>query len=525
MNKTISINLGSIFFHIDEVAFNKLKSYLDDIKLYLHQEESKDEIINDIETRIAEIFMNEREDAQQVISIEVVEKVIKIMGNPEDYRVDGDSNYDNHSTNHKTNRKLYRDQDAKVLGGISAGFGHYFKIDAIWLRILFVLLTIITSGSFILVYIACWLLIPPALTTSEKLAMQGEEINLSNIEKKVKENYNKFAQKVDDIDYEKYKAQTKNSAQKVGDGAVKAFNSLGRFIKKAIGLLLIFLAGAMLLSLTISLFSLGSISVFGDINYYDLGLGDLSLPLWVYGIILFISIAIPFFYLLILGLKLLVTNLRKLGRALNISLFTIWIFAVFSLILFAVKHSLKDTHKAELVEVRETNFSSKDTISIAMAENIRYNINSVKSYTNQLVFDKNNKEIAIGRLININLKATTDSVAKIRVEKSARSTSKVKAKDLANEVDYQIKLNTNQIKLDNYFKIPAAYVNHKTGVEVTLLLPDGIHINVDEHVFNFKNRFRTFNEIEAIKPNQLSRIDHRTSICISCPIQKKDTIQ
>jgi len=217
MNKTISINLGSIFFHIDEIAFNKLKSYLDDIKLYLHNEESKDEIINDIEVRIAEIFMEERQDEQQVISVEVVEKVIKIMGNPEDYRVDDTTDYQDFSKeNYKSYRKLYRDKDTSILGGVSAGFGHYFRIDAIWIRVLFILMGIFSAGTGVIIYIACWLLIPPALTTSEKLAMRGKPINFSNIEQKVKENYEKFTQKMDDIDYEKYKAQTKSGAQKLG---------------------------------------------------------------------------------------------------------------------------------------------------------------------------------------------------------------------------------------------------------------------------------------------------------------------
>lgn len=525
MNKTISINLGSIFFHIDEIAFAKLKSYLDDIKLYLNNEESKDEIISDIEARIAEIFVNERIDEQQVISVANVEKVIGIMGNPEDYKVD-DTDYETHQ-NYKSYRKLYRDVDAKIIGGVSAGFGHYFRIDAIWIRVLFILFAVFSGGTGLIIYVACWLLIQPALTTSEKLAMRGEEINFSNIERKVKENYDKFAKKVDDIDYEKYKAQTKSGAQKLGNGLVEALNALGSFIKKLLGVLLIFISGLVLLSLLASIFGLGSVSFFSDFNNYNIGFSGFDFPIWVLGVLIFFSVGVPFFYVLILGLKLLINNLASLGKPTNISLFAVWIIAIFSLIFIGIKQNLKDTQKIEIVEVIDTPYTSQDTLSIKMHESIRFNVNSDKSNENSIVYDEDDNELTVGTMINVNFKSTNDSIVKIRVEKSARSTSKSNAKEIANLIAYNISTANHQLILDNYFTTSTEFVNHKLALEISVLLPNNIHIELENTLNNFKSRYQHIGELNIPKLDEVFQVQKQKLVCKTCPketTQAKDSL-
>jgi phage shock protein PspC (stress-responsive transcriptional regulator) len=69
-----------------------------------------------------------------------------------------------------------------MISGVSAGLGHYFGIDAVWVRILFILL--VWGGTGVLAYIILWIVVPAAVTTSEKLEMTGEPVNISNIEKK-----------------------------------------------------------------------------------------------------------------------------------------------------------------------------------------------------------------------------------------------------------------------------------------------------------------------------------------------------
>ena len=88
MNKTVNINLAGISFHIDENAFGKLSRYLEAIRKSLKGAEGSEEIMQDIETRIAELFSEKIEFQSQVISLKELDEVIAVMGQPEDYEVD-----------------------------------------------------------------------------------------------------------------------------------------------------------------------------------------------------------------------------------------------------------------------------------------------------------------------------------------------------------------------------------------------------------------------------------------------------
>ena len=91
MNKTININLGGIFFHIDELAYQKLRLYLDAIRRSLSDDpQGRDEILNDIELRIGELLSERIKDVRQVVNENDIDEITKIMGKPEDYLVDED---------------------------------------------------------------------------------------------------------------------------------------------------------------------------------------------------------------------------------------------------------------------------------------------------------------------------------------------------------------------------------------------------------------------------------------------------
>src|SRR5690606_26429323 len=128
MNKTVNINLGGTFFYIDEEAYQKLSRYFEAIKKHLSDSDGKDEIMRDIEIRIAELFSAKLKSDRQVISMEDLDEVIEIMGEPEDYRIDDDQAPErpSYTSSQKTSKKLYRDTEEGILGGVLAGLGHYF---------------------------------------------------------------------------------------------------------------------------------------------------------------------------------------------------------------------------------------------------------------------------------------------------------------------------------------------------------------------------------------------------------------
>ncbi|WP_368662281.1 PspC domain-containing protein [Zobellia laminariae] len=184
------------------------------------------------------------------------------MGQPEDYMVDEDIFEDEPNTGRtnsepRKSKKLYRDTEQKYVAGVSSGLAHYFNIDPLWVRLIWVLLTIGSSGGFILIYGLLWLLIPEAVTTSQKLDMRGEDINISNIERKVKEGFDDVAQKIKSVDYEdvgnKVKSGGKSFFDTLGDIIMFFFKVFGKFI----GVLLIIIGASTIIGLFIGMITVG----------------------------------------------------------------------------------------------------------------------------------------------------------------------------------------------------------------------------------------------------------------------------
>ena len=243
MNKTVNINLAGIFFHIDEDAYLKLQRYLEAIKRSFTDSQGRSEIIADIEARIAELFSERIENHKQVIGVAQVDEIISIMGQPEDYLVDDEIFEDEPQTNYRksrargTSKRLYRDTDNSYVGGVSSGLAHYFGIDAIWIRLIWILL-IFGAGTGVLLYILLWILVPEATTTSEKLMMTGEPVNISNIEKKIKDGFESVSNSVKSVDFKKHGDRLKEGFEHVSDSisdSVRSvdFDQQGRRIKSS----------------------------------------------------------------------------------------------------------------------------------------------------------------------------------------------------------------------------------------------------------------------------------------------------
>jgi hypothetical protein len=141
MNKTVNINLGGVVFHIDEEAYLKLSNYLDAIKRSLANTTGQDEIIKDIELRIAELISAKHSSEKQVIVMSELDEVIAIMGQPEDYRIEGEENEaeqpktdsaSSSNTAKTKSKKLYRDKDDAMIGGVLSGLGYYFGIERVY---------------------------------------------------------------------------------------------------------------------------------------------------------------------------------------------------------------------------------------------------------------------------------------------------------------------------------------------------------------------------------------------------------
>jgi len=220
MNRTISINLGGMFFHIEDEAYHALARYLEAVNNYFKHEEGAAEIVEDIEGRIAEMFSESlNKHKRQVVLLNDVEFMIGVMGLPEEFDdpLSADTKNTNQSANnsfnepqtagrkqsygqHEETKRLYRNPDDKLIAGVCSGLSAYFGInDPIWMRLAFLLIVFGGFGTGIILYFVLALIVPKATTSAQKLAMKGKPINVQNIGKTIKENINDFSKGFDEI--------------------------------------------------------------------------------------------------------------------------------------------------------------------------------------------------------------------------------------------------------------------------------------------------------------------------------------
>ena len=188
MKKTFSVNLGNMVYSIDDDAYLVLKDYLDSIEVYFAGDKDREDIMNDIEGRISELFSSMLNQGKQVLSVKDVEQVINIMGDPREISGNETKKASYYRREYSSRpRRLYRDPDDRVIGGVCGGLGAYFNIDPLIMRIIFIILFFVFFG--LIIYIVLWIVVPEARTTIQKLEMRGDPVNVSNIGKFVKDEY------------------------------------------------------------------------------------------------------------------------------------------------------------------------------------------------------------------------------------------------------------------------------------------------------------------------------------------------
>ena len=262
MNKTVNINLAGLHFHIDETAYFELQRYLNAVKASLDHE-GRDEVMSDIEARISELFSEAITSDKQVITTQNVADVIAVMGQPEDYQLEDEQPKEKTSksfTNYP--RKFFRDTKNGYIGGVSSGLSYYFGIDALYVRLGWILL-FFGFGTGVLLYILLWILIPEAKTTADRLQMKGKPINISNIEDSFKEGFQNVKNGINEMADTFDKESLKSTGDKIRKGSQSFFEVLGDLILflfkalgKFIGLFLMIITTILLISFVLSLFSL-----------------------------------------------------------------------------------------------------------------------------------------------------------------------------------------------------------------------------------------------------------------------------
>ena len=197
MKKTIDINLGGMLFHLDEDAYAVLSAYLEALRRHLAATEGREEVLADIEARIAEIFMQRMAGTRQVVSTDDVQAAMSTLGQPKDFAGESAEEPAPTMAEERSRRRLYRDPEEQMIGGVCSGFASYFDIDVVIVRILFVLFGLFT-GFGVLLYFILWAATPKAVTPAERLAMKGKPATFDNIRQTVEEEFKNVESRLKD---------------------------------------------------------------------------------------------------------------------------------------------------------------------------------------------------------------------------------------------------------------------------------------------------------------------------------------
>ncbi len=537
MNKTVNINLAGTFFHIDEDAYLKLQRYLEAIKRSFTDSQGRTEILADIEARIAELFNERVQNDKQVIRLKEVDDVISIMGQPEDYLVDDEIFEDEepHATFQRkttTSKKLFRDTENSYIGGVASGLGHYFGIDTIWIRLVWILL-IFGMGTGILLYILLWILVPEAKTTAEKIMMTGEPVTISNIEKKIKDGFETVSETVTgvaknvsesvsnaakNVDFKKQGNSIKSTSKNFFDTIADIIMFFFKVFAKFIGIILIIVGASALIALIIGWFSVGIANVLHipGIDFLNVANAG-NTPIWFASLLVFLAFGIPFFFLFYLGLKILINNLKSIGSIAKFTLLGLWLFAIIGLSVIGIREASEHAFNESYIEKTGLNVTKTDTLNIKMLGNDNYRDDYYRGNNFKLAYNDQGKKVIYASDIEIIVKPTTDSIATIAIEKSADGRDYEKARERAKNINYKFELKNKTLVLDSYFTTNPENKFSDQELNITLYLPIGCVVNFNNNTKDFLN-FDTYDDniVASRHANHYLKIAEDSVLCDDC---------
>ena len=205
MKTTEKISLGGFAFVVESDAYEALESYLSEIRECFRNDNSADEIVEDIEVRIAEI-LKEKYIEGMVVNLGMIDEIRKRIGDPKELAGQDETDHQVEEELPKQSRRrslrdkrLYRNIDDRVLGGVCSGLGLYFNIDKAIFRMFF--LIAFCLGFFqipgivtlpLIVYLILWIAMPAARTVEQKCELSGKPMDLRDF----RDSENRFSREI-----------------------------------------------------------------------------------------------------------------------------------------------------------------------------------------------------------------------------------------------------------------------------------------------------------------------------------------
>ncbi len=482
MNKTVTVNIGGIVFHIDENAYERFKQYLESIRVHFVGSDGRDEIMQDIESRIAEMFQERIKDLKQVITISDVEEVTAIMGKPEEFGDEESKEKEVDASEIKVKRRLFRNSDDKLLGGVCSGISEYFNLDPIWIRLAFAA-AFFLGGSGFLLYLILWIIIPKAVTTADKLQMKGEPITVSNIEKNVQE----------EMEHLKKKFSGENQNRRDGNILTRIFEAIGqvirlifKFIGKLIAVFFIFIGLIVVFVMFASLLAIFKVPG----THYPEVLNQIFPSGFQFGFALLaimLVIGIPFLMLAYFGARV-VFNINKSSRIFNISALGVWLAAVcvcFVLgISIAKDFSEKQSIRKEIDLVQPSSKSIHLKLNKSREDEKDYNLWDEDEWDGDLRLSLKDNVLQSKDIKLDIVESNSDSFELVQVC-YARGASKKLAAEHATHISYSFNQLDSVLTFEPYFEIDKSEKYRAQKMQLILRVPKGGKVYLDNSLRGF----------------------------------------
>jgi phage shock protein PspC (stress-responsive transcriptional regulator) len=484
MNKTLTINLAGLVFNIEENAYQLLKDYLAAIKNQFKNEEGCEEIVADIEARLAELLKAKTHEGKQVLIDEDINNAINIMGKPSDFeestsdeKQTGYASRDQKSNYYKSKtRRVFRDSDNKVLGGVCSGIASYFDTDPLWIRLALVVLFFGFGSGFIL-YIILWIIVPEAKTTAEKLEMRGDPIDINTISQTIKEEAEQFKNRVQD-----FGNRNQSVGNKIGHIIYTVFHGIFKVISKVAGALFVIFGMLFLVALMLVLFNIGKIESL-SINEFSQAFAGADFSMFWFNAGLVMCVGIPLCMLVYKGMKLLF-GIKVSYLWLNLSAGILW-FVGLTLCLCLSLNILNDfSDETQLKKQIDTHYNNTDTLYVKTN-------NGYEKNPTDLDFEWDNDRWLINNAIQPSIwwgkprvkiiTSENDSVS-VFIVRVAAGKQKTEASLRAKNINYSAAQQDSVLLLNNYFSFASTDKYRNQGVDVLIKLPKNKVVYLDNNL-------------------------------------------
>lgn len=491
MNKTININLDGRVFQIEEEAYDKLHAYLETIKKRLGKSEEAQEILNDIESRIAELFLFKSPEGN--INQTLVEEIIETIGEPSEIVDEEDAEEDTTSSSqsdstftppHYGRKALFRDKENAVFGGVCSGLGAYFDVDPVVFRILAVVTTLLSIGAVPVIYIVLWIAMPEAKTLEQRMRMRGG-LTFKEFGDNIKNEYEAMSGKFKTFTNSPNYRNMQSRMNKTGDVMTNGLNNVAVVLGTILGI-------AIVLFSIISIMTIVGVLVLKDAmpgladsvgNFYITNFPNYFLSSFdqtLFSISVGLLVGIPLLVILYLGLKM-TFRFKTNGKVIGMSALGLWLAGIILLFFTSIKvvKGFEDTGSTtETIELKE---SQSETIYLEVRDDNRNN--GYKDY----LFEIKNLELyrQDGNLLVEGSPKITISKGddfKVSITKKARGANEHEAEFNAQSTSYYWAQNDSILYLDKIFTLNEEALVRRQNVYVDIQIPYNKEVQVSPYL-------------------------------------------